>query len=94
MKRLRTITLPMLRPVNSVLLLVLFLWIFNDFNTAYILFDRPPSVADVISIHIYNASFIAWNFGQGSAMSVLLLGFLLIVTAGYLLFNRRRMRNA
>jgi multiple sugar transport system permease protein len=94
MKRLRTITLPMLRPVNSVLLLVLFLWIFNDFNTAYILFDRPPSVADVISIHIYNASFITWNFGQGSAMSVLLLGFLLIVTVVYLVVNRRRMRHA
>jgi multiple sugar transport system permease protein len=94
MKRLRTITLPMLRPVNSVLLLVLFLWIFNDFNTAYILFDRPPAVADVISIHIYNASFITWNFGQGSAMSVLLLCFLLIVTVGYLIAGRRRLRHA
>ncbi|HEY7484610.1 MAG TPA: sugar ABC transporter permease [Streptosporangiaceae bacterium] len=94
LRRLRTITLPMLRPVNSVLLLVLFLWTFNDFNTAYILFDRPPEVADVISIHIYNASFITWNFGQGSAMSVLLLGFLLIVTTAYLLVNRRRMRYA
>ena len=94
MKRLRTITLPMLRPVNSVLLLVLFLWIFNDFNTAYILFDRPPEEADVISIHIYNASFITWNFGQGAAMSVLLLGFLLIVTVGYLVAGRRRLRHA
>jgi multiple sugar transport system permease protein len=94
MKRLRTITLPMLRPVNSVLLLVLFLWIFNDFNTAYFLFDRPPAAADVISIHIYNASFVTWNFGQGSAMSVLLLGFLLIVTMVYLVVGRRRLRNA
>ena len=28
----------MLRPVNQVLLLVLFLWTFNDFNTPYVLF--------------------------------------------------------
>ena len=42
-RRLRSVTLPMLRPVNSVLLLVLFLWTFNDFNTAYILFDQPPA---------------------------------------------------
>ncbi|WP_198347885.1 carbohydrate ABC transporter permease [Plantactinospora sp. KBS50] len=37
-QRLRSVTLPMLRPVNLVLVLVLFLWTFNDFNTPYILF--------------------------------------------------------
>jgi uncharacterized protein (DUF2236 family) len=81
-------------PVNRVLLLVLFLWTFNDFNTAYILFDQPPANADMISIHIYNASFLTWNFGLGSAMSVLLLAFLLIVTLGYLGTGRLRSRHA
>ena len=33
-----SITLPMLRPVNLVLLLNMFLWTFNDFNTPYVLF--------------------------------------------------------
>jgi multiple sugar transport system permease protein len=92
--RLRSVTLPLLRPVNRVLLLVLFLWTFNDFNVAYILFDLPPASADVISIHIYNASFITWNFGLGSAMSVLLLAFLLVVTLGYLGTGRLRRRYA
>ena len=36
--QVRTITLPMLRPVNQVLILVLVLWTFNDFNTPYVLF--------------------------------------------------------
>jgi multiple sugar transport system permease protein len=94
LRRLRSVTLPLLRPVNRVLLLVLFLWTFNDFNTAYILFDLPPTSADVISIHIYNASFITWNFGLGSAMSVLLLAFLLVVTLGYLGTGRLRRRYA
>ncbi len=31
----RKITVPMLAPVNLVLLLVMFLWVFNDFNTPY-----------------------------------------------------------
>jgi multiple sugar transport system permease protein len=93
-RRLRSVTLPLLRPVNRVLLLVLFLWTFNDFNVAYILFDLPPSSADVISIHIYNASFLTWNFGLGSAMSVLLLAFLLVVTLGYLGTGRLRRRYA
>ncbi len=94
LRRLRSVTLPLLRPVNSVLLIVLFLWTFNDFNAAYILFDQPPAAADVISIHIYNASFLTWNFGLGSAMSVLLLAFLMVVTLGYLGTGRLRRRHA
>ena len=89
-RQLRSITLPMLRPVNQVLILVLFLWTFNDFNTPYVLFGRSaPYEADLISVHIYQASFTTWNFGLGSAMSVLLLGFLLLVTGAYLLLTRR-----
>ncbi|GAA3771282.1 sugar ABC transporter permease [Plantactinospora mayteni] len=94
-RRLRDVTLPMLRPVNQVLLLVLFLWTFNDFNTPYVLFGgSAPRQADLISIHIYQSSFVTWNFGLGSAMSVALLLFLLVVTAVYLLVTNRRREHA
>jgi multiple sugar transport system permease protein len=90
-RRLRSVTLPMLRPVNRVVLLVLFLWTFNDFTTPYVLFGgSAPREADIVSVHIYKSSFITWNFGQGSAMSVALLTFLLLVTAVYLLITNRR----
>jgi multiple sugar transport system permease protein len=90
-QQLRKITLPSLRPVNQVLVLVLFLWTFNDFNTPYVLFGKSaPEQADLISIHIYQSSFVTWNFGAGSAMSVLLLLFLLAVTAVYLFLTSRR----
>jgi multiple sugar transport system permease protein len=79
------ITLPMLTPVNTVLLLVTFLWTFNDFNTPYVLFGAaPPPSADLLSLHIYVNSFVNWNFGLGSAMSVLLLLFLFLVSLVYL----------
>lgn len=94
-QQIRRITLPSLRPVNQVLVLVLFLWTFNDFNTPYVLFGRAaPEAADLISIHIYQSSFVTWNFGSGSAMSVLLLLFLLTVTAGYLLLTSRGRRSS
>jgi multiple sugar transport system permease protein len=90
-RRLQYVTLPMLRPVNQVLILVLFLWTFNDFNTPYLLFGKSaPDPADIISIHIYTSSFVTWNFGEGSAMSVALLLFLLVVSVGYLLVTNRR----
>ncbi len=91
LRQWRYITLPSVRPVNLVLVLVLFLWTFNDFNTPYVLFgNSQPAAGDLISFHIYNASFLNWNFGVGAAMSVLLLLFLFVVTAAYLLITRER----
>ena len=95
LRQWRNITLPSLRPVNLVLVLVLFLWTFSDFNTPYVLFGTAqPPAGDLITFHIYNASFLTWNFGTGSAMSVLLLIFLMIVTGIYLLVTGRRTRRA
>lgn len=89
-QQVRRITMPALRPVNQVLVLVLFLWTFNDFNTPFVLFGKAaPEAADLISIHIYQSSFQTWNFGTGSAMSVLLLLFLLVVTGAYLWLTSR-----
>jgi multiple sugar transport system permease protein len=94
-RQVRVITLPMLRPVNQVLVLVLFLWTFNDFNTPYVLFGgSAPEQADLISIHIYQSSFVTWNFGSGSAMSVLLLLFLLVVSGVYLFVTSRGRKDA
>jgi multiple sugar transport system permease protein len=91
LRQWRSITLPSLRPVNLVLVLVLFLWTFSDFNTPYVLFGNgQPAGGDLITFHIYNATFLTWNFGVGAAMSVLLLLFLLVVTAAYLLLTRER----
>jgi multiple sugar transport system permease protein len=84
-RRWRSITLPLLRPVTGVLVLILFLWTFNEFNTPYVLFGRaPPPAADLISLHIYVNSFVGLNFGLGSAMSVLLLAFLMLVSLVYI----------
>ncbi|MCK1819588.1 sugar ABC transporter permease [Streptomyces sp. XM83C] len=94
-QQIRRITLPSLRPVNQVLVLVLFLWTFNDFNTPYVMFGKAaPEAADLISVHIYQSSFVTWNFGTGSAMSVLLLLFLLVVTGVHLAVTSRGRRTA
>ena len=59
------------------------------------LFGRSaPRASDLISVHIYQSSFITWNFGLGSAMSVLLLLLLLFITAGYLTVTPRRRNDA
>ncbi len=91
----RSITLPELGGVNRVLVLVLFLWTFNDYNDPAILFGAgQPPAGDLISFHIYNNSFSTLNFGFGAAMSTLLLLFLLVVSVLYLLFVNRRSTRA
>jgi multiple sugar transport system permease protein len=94
-RQIRAVTMPMLRPVNQVLLLVLFLWNFNDFNTPFVMFGKtPPAQADLISIDIYGNTFSNWQFGAGAAESVLMLLFLLLVTGVYLAATSRRRDDA
>jgi multiple sugar transport system permease protein len=90
-RQLREITLPLLRPVNQILVLMMFLWTFKEFETPYVLFGgSAPKEARLINIEIYQNSFVTWNFGLGSAMSVMLLLFLMLITGIYLFVTRRR----
>lgn len=83
-KQFLLITLPMIRPANGVLLLVMSLWIFNQFNVPFVLFGAaPPESARLISPLIYQHSFSNWNFGLGGAMSTLLLVLLFIASIVY-----------
>ncbi len=90
-KQFRRITLPMIKPSNAVLLLVMSLWTFNQFNVPYVLFGQTsPKEATLLSPLIYQNSFVSWNFGLGGAMSVLLLVALL---GASLVYIRLVMRN-
>jgi multiple sugar transport system permease protein len=95
LRQIRSVTLPWLAPVNGVLLVVLALWTFNDFTTPFTLFGAsPPQSADLLPVHIYQASFITFNFGLGSAMSVLVMVFLAAVAGlgAVALLATRRLR--
>jgi len=94
-QQIRYVTLGLMKPVNAVLLLLLFLWTFREFNTPFVLFGaRPPDSANLLVVTIYQSSFIQWNFGLGAAMSVLLMLFLILVAALWALWNRRVRRDA
>jgi multiple sugar transport system permease protein len=81
----------MLAPVNQVLILMMALRTFRNFETPYVLFGgTAPEQARLISVEIYQNSFVTFNFGLGSAMSVLLLLFLMLVTGTYLALTRRK----
>ncbi|GAA5191029.1 sugar ABC transporter permease [Rugosimonospora acidiphila] len=88
-RQFRSITLPQIRQTNLIILLILGIGTFNDFNTPFVMFgSAAPKSAETISMYIYNNAFGSWSFGLGSAMSVLLLLFLAIVSFVYLRVTR------
>ena len=84
-KQWAQVTLPMLRPVNVVLVLMLFLWTFNDFNTPYVLFGAPaPDDVNVMPMLVYVTSFQSLRFGLSAAMAVVSLLLIAIPLFAYL----------
>jgi multiple sugar transport system permease protein len=81
----RRITLPSVRGVSLLVILVTGFFSFNNFTTPYILFGTsPPTDATLISLQIYVNSFVDLNFGLGEATSLLMVLFLVIVSVVYL----------
>lgn len=81
----RRITLPGVRGVSFLVILVTGFFSFNNFTTPYILFGTsPPTDATLISLQIYVNSFVDLNFGLGEATSLLMILFLVVISVVYL----------
>ena len=73
-----SITFPLTRRIVLLVGLIISFWTFNDFTTPYIMFSTAaPQTADVLSLAIYRISFVNLNFGLGSALSLLMITFLI-----------------
>ncbi len=80
-----SITLPMLRPILGLALLLSTLNHFNNFTLPFIMFGTPPSPqADVLPLNIYITSFQTFNFGLGAAMSLITLVIMLVPAFFYI----------
>ena len=79
------ITLPLLRPLLGLAMLLSTLNHFNNFTLPYIMFGTPPPPqADVLPLNVYVTSFQTFNFGLGAAMSLLTLVLMMIPAVFYI----------
>lgn len=77
-REFRSITLPSISRILLLVALIISFWTFNDFTTPFIMFSTAaPESADVLSLVIYRISFVNLNFGLGSALSLLMVAFLI-----------------
>lgn len=84
-QQFRFITFPLLMPITTVLILLSVLWNFNAFNQFYVMLGTDPGMAaDVPSTLILREAFNSFHYGIGAAMSVILMGIMLIFTIFYI----------
>jgi multiple sugar transport system permease protein len=76
------ITLPLMWPVIIVTLLIRLIFAVKTYDLVYIMTRGGPGVAtDFVSYFIYRTAFVSLNIGEASAMSAILLCFILLLTA-------------
>ncbi|HEX2049673.1 MAG TPA: ABC transporter permease subunit, partial [Actinomycetota bacterium] len=89
MQVFRHITVPLMRPIITVVFITLLINTLKVFDIVYVL--APPSsqnAANVIALEMFRTSFLARNFGVGAAVAVIL--FLAVVPI--MIVNVRRFR--
>ena len=75
------ITIPLLRPVLALVLVVTMIGSFQVFDTVAVTSDGGPvNASRVIQLYIFEKAFEQFEFGYGSALSVALFIILLIIT--------------
>ncbi|MCT9821032.1 sugar ABC transporter permease [Microbacterium sp. W1N] len=88
-QRVRYITLPQMRGIILVLLLLQIIGAIQVFTEPYVMTDGGPANATVtILLMVYRYAFLFGNYGIATALSVLLAVVLIIVSAVYLRLTR------
>lgn len=87
--RFRAITLPLLAPILTILAALSTIWDFRVFTQVYILQKSGgvTSETNTLGIYSYRTSFSGNNFGQGAAISVVMV----VLLAGLSVWYVRRM---
>jgi multiple sugar transport system permease protein len=90
-RRLRSITLPILAPVITIALILRFADVFNLFDKIFVLTGGGPGTAtDTIPLHLYRLAFRDLDLGQADALAVVMLAVQILVGVGLLASSRRR----
>ena len=75
------ITLPYMRPIIIVTILIRLIFAVKTYDLIYIMTKGGPGDAtDLISYYIYRSAFISLNLGEAAAMSTILLFIIVILT--------------
>lgn len=82
--KFRYITFPQLKPVTTVIVLLMIVWSFINFVIPFLLLGQSPSPSgETLMLFIYNTAFETLSYGLGAALSVILFVIAMIISYGY-----------
>jgi len=85
LNRFRFVTLPALRPILTVVILLGIAWTYNDFNMVWLLTQGGPGYASMVyGPFVYKNAFQFYRFGYASAAGVVGFSLMLIFAIIYL----------
>ena len=87
-QQFRNITLPLLKPVMNVIILMRLIDLMKVYDQIYALFGDNIT-ARTLNIHIFAIGLTNQNYGKGSALSVIVLVFIVIITKVLTSFNEK-----
>ena len=89
-KRFYRLTLPLLMPVVMVSGILRFIWIFNFFDLPWVMTGGGPAEAtQTTPIYAFRRAFSSYRMGEGSAITMVLFGFLIVFAAIYFILKHR-----
>jgi len=81
----RDVTVPLLKPIFVILISLSIIWDFQVFNQIWILLNgQPPPQYFTMSIYAFTTSFQQSQYGLGSAIALVMVAILLIVSFVYI----------
>jgi multiple sugar transport system permease protein len=84
--RFKDITIPQLREILFVVILLRFVWMFNEFEMIWLLTKGGPmETTTTLPVLAYMLSFVNFDLSLGMAVTVFMLVFLLIM---YLIYSK------
>ncbi len=90
-QKFRTITWPLLKPTTMYVFIIALTSAFKTVDHLYIMTKGGPGNAtNMLLFYIYQTGFDYWNNGKASAMTVILVGLLLIITAVKFFYDDRK----
>jgi multiple sugar transport system permease protein len=89
LRRLWYVTLPLLKPVASIVTLVALVLTWNNFQMIWVLTEGGPAYAtSVLATYVYTKGFVFFQLGSGAAVATLSILVILIVCVIYARMTR------
>jgi multiple sugar transport system permease protein len=83
------ITIPYIRPVIIITLLLRVIWVFNSPDILYAMTSGGPAYSSsTLPLYVFNKAFASLDFGYGAATGILIMLFLVLYAVFFLAFTR------